>query len=217
MASRFRDRFDAGRQLAAKLHRYAGRPDVVVLALPRGGVPVASEVARALNAPLDVLVVRRLQVPARPEIMLGAVASGGARFLLDDVIRDAELGADALIAIEARARTELARMEGLYRGTRPPVRVEGRTAIVVDDGVATGSTMRAAALALASLRPGRIVAAIAVASPGAARTLDGVVHAVVCVKRDVRFFEIDELYEDSAPVSDEALRKLLAQSRDGSA
>lgn len=217
MASRFRDRFDAGRQLAAKLHRYAGRPDVVVLALPRGGVPVASEVARALNAPLDVLVVRRLQVPARPEITLGAVASGGARFLLDDVIRDAELGADALIAIEARARTELARMEGLYRGTRPPVRVEGRTAIVVDDGVATGSTMRAAALALASLRPGRIVAAIAVASPGAARTLDGVVHAVVCVKRDVRFFEIDELYEDSAPVSDEALRKLLAQSRDGSA
>ncbi|HEX5959905.1 MAG TPA: phosphoribosyltransferase [Rhodanobacteraceae bacterium] len=213
MASRFLDRRDAGRQLAERLRKYAGRPDVVVLALPRGGVPVGCEVARALDAPLDVLVVRKLGVPQQPELAMGAIASGGARFLLNDVLWDARVSIMELRAVEARERAELTRRERLYRGARPPLRVQGRVVIVVDDGIATGATMQAAALALRSLQPARIVVAVPVASADAAQRLDAVVNELVCVKRGVRFFAIDELYEDFEQVDDQAVRELLGQSR----
>src|SRR6266478_4013656 len=144
----FRDRTDAGRQLAAKLKAYANRPDVLVLALPRGGVPVAFEVARALHAPLDVFLVRKLGVPGHEELAMGAIASGGVRVLNEDVVRMLHISDRALDAVAAEERQELERRERAYRGDRPPPDVRGRTAILVDDGLATGSTMRAAVAAL---------------------------------------------------------------------
>ncbi|HEU0114749.1 MAG TPA: phosphoribosyltransferase family protein, partial [Thermomicrobiales bacterium] len=160
----FRDRNDAGRQLAAKLQAYADRPDVIVLGLPRGGVPVAAEVAGALGAPLDAFLVRKLGVPGHEELAMGAIAGGGIRVLNDDVVGPLAIPAAAIDAVEAAERRELARRERLYRGSEPPPAVPGRTVILVDDGLATGSTMRAAARALRQLAPARIVAAVPVGS-----------------------------------------------------
>src|SRR4051794_27857063 len=144
----FRDRAQAGRQLAAKLTAYAGRPDVLVLALPRGGVPIAYEVARALRAPLDVFLVRKLGVPGQEELAMGAIATGGVRVLNDDVVQARGISDKVIDAVAAEEQRELERRERLYRGEQPAPRVEGRTVILVDDGLATGSTMRAAVAAL---------------------------------------------------------------------
>src|SRR4051794_29090547 len=161
----FRDRSEAGRQLAAKLKHYAGHDDVIVLALPRGGVPVAFEVARTIGAPLDVFLVRKLGVPGREELAMGALATGGVRLLNDEVVRALKIPATVIDAVAADEGSELLRRERAYRGDRPPPDVGGRTVILVDDGLATGTTMRAAVTALRKQGPARIVVAVPVAAP----------------------------------------------------
>src|SRR3954465_13511859 len=160
----FRDRHDAGRQLAALLGEYAGRDDVVVLALPRGGVPVGFEVARTLGAPLDVFSVRKLGVPGHEEPAMGAIAGGGVRVMNDDVLRHVPISRNSIEAVSARELVELERREKSYRGSKPPLDVRGKTVIVVDDGLATGSTMRAAVRALRQEQAGSIIVAVPVAA-----------------------------------------------------
>ena len=161
---RFRNRQEAGRLLAEQLTAYANRPDVLVLALPRGGVPVGYEVARALHAPLDVFVVRKLGVPGYEELAMGAVATGGVRVLNEEIVQRLGIPEYVIDAAVAREQQEVARRERLYRGGRPPPEVRGRTVILVDDGLATGATMRAAVMALRQLQPARIVVAVPTAS-----------------------------------------------------
>src|ERR1700736_4020647 len=162
---RFSDRREAGRLLAAKLAAYANRPNVVVLALPRGGVPVGFEVAQALNAPLDVFVVRKLGVPGHEELAMGAIASGGVRILNRDVLSYVPLSQKAIDEVAAREQQELERRERSYRGSRPPLDVRDKRVVVVDDGLATGSTMRAAVAALKKMNPRAIIVAVPVAAP----------------------------------------------------
>src|SRR6266436_1584095 len=158
----FRNRRDAGRLLASKLAAYANRPDVMVLALPRGGVPVAAEVARALGAPLDIFLVRKLGVPGHEEMAMGAIATGGVRVLNDDVVRYLRIPASVIDSVAADELRELERRERAYRGNRPEPDVRGKTVILVDDGLATGSTMRAAVAALRAQQPAEIVVAVPV-------------------------------------------------------
>src|SRR5688500_5435195 len=161
---RFHDRHDAGRQLAAELEGYAGRPDVLVLALPRGGVPVAFEVALALRSPLDVFLVRKLGMPGHEELAMGAIASGGVRVLNERVLRMVPVSPERVDAVARREQAELERRERSYRGDRPPPDVRGRTVILVDDGLATGASMRAAAAALRRMQPAGLVVAVPVAA-----------------------------------------------------
>jgi putative phosphoribosyl transferase len=212
MAIPFKDRRDAGRQLAARLGAYAGRPDVLVLGLPRGGVPVAYEVAEALDAPLDVFLVRKLGVPGHEELAMGAIASGGVRVLNEDVLSDLRLPDAAIEAVAAREQQEMARREGLYRDARPAPEVQGRTVILVDDGLATGSTMRAAAVALRQQRPARLVAAVPVAAAATCGTLASVVDEAVCAVEPQPFFAVGLWYEDFSPTGDEEVRRLLARA-----
>ncbi|WP_231940850.1 phosphoribosyltransferase [Acidihalobacter aeolianus] len=181
MSAEFENRRDAGRRLADRLQGYTGRDDVVVLGLPRGGVPVAYEVARALNAPLDVLVVRKLGLPFHPELAMGAIASGGAVDLNDDVITAYGIPADELALVRARELRELERRESTYRGSRPAIPLVGRTVIVVDDGLATGASMRAALRAVRQGRPARLVAAVPVAPQGSRDMLGGLADDLVSV------------------------------------
>jgi putative phosphoribosyl transferase len=213
---RFRDRTHAGRELAERLGAYAGRANLLVLGLPRGGVPVALEVARALDAPFDVFIVRKLGVPGHEELAMGAIASGGVRVLNDAVVE--ELGIDeALIARSAAAESaELERREHAYRGERGPVHVEGRTVILVDDGLATGSTMRAAAFAVRAQRPERIVVAVPVAAAHTCERIRAEVDETVCVHTPDPFQAVGLWYEDFAPVSDDEVRELLEQASEAS-
>lgn len=213
----FQDRRDAGRQLAAKLEGYARRGDVIVLALPRGGVPVAWEVAHALGATLDVLVVRKLGLPRHPELAIGAVASGGARHWNDDILRGAYVSDAALRAVETSEGIELARREKLYRGGRPAPDVRGKTVIVVDDGIATGASMHAAVMALRSLRPARIVVAVPVAPPDAVHRLQEAADEFVCVLSSIDFFAVGQFYRNFDQTTDEEVRRLLDQARKESA
>ena len=206
----FRDRADAGRQLAGRLGVYAGRDDVRVLGLPRGGVPVAAEVARSLGAPLDVFLVRKLGVPGHEELAMGAIASGGVRVLNDDVVRALHIPASEIERATARAAAELRRREGLYRGDRPPVDVRNRTVILVDDGLATGSTMRAAAAALRRLEPARTVVAVPVAAPETCATLRREVDEVVGVLLPETFYAVGAWYEDFAQTTDAEVRRCLS-------
>src|SRR4051794_10774211 len=167
----FRDRIDAGQRLATQLHAYANHPNILVLALPRGGVPVAAEVARALAAPLDVFLVRKLGLPGQEELAMGAIASGGARVLNESVVRSLGLSEGLLDDVAARERVELERRERAFRGERPPPDVRGRVAVVVDDGLATGSTMRVAVAALRTQEPARIVVAVPTAPPSTSEEL----------------------------------------------
>src|SRR5258706_146704 len=169
--SNFRDRSDAGRQLARKLTAYANRPDVLVLALPRGGVPVGYEVALALNAPLDVFIVRKLGVPGHDELAMGAIASGGVRVINREVVEGLNIPDEALDAVAAREWCELERRERAYRDERPAPDLQGRTVILVDDGIATGSTMKAAIAALRQLEAGRIVVAVPTAALSTVREM----------------------------------------------
>jgi putative phosphoribosyl transferase len=207
----FDDRRDAGRRLARHLNRFAGRDDVTVLALPRGGVPVAYEVALALGAALDVLVVRKLGVPAQPEFAMGAIASGGAFYLDERTVECIGVTDASLKQVIARERDELARRETLYRGARAPLDVRGRIAIVVDDGMATGATLKAAALSLRKAKPACIVAALPVAPPDAQARVEQIVDELVCVLCPPHFLGVGQFYDNFEQTSDEEVQTLLAQ------
>ena len=209
----FRNRIEAGRQLAQKLAAYADRPDVLVLALPRGGVPVAYEVAKALNAPLDVFLVRKLGVPGHEELAMGAVATGGVRVLNEHVVRALGIPEYVIDAVAAWEEQELARRERLYRGNLPAPDVRGRTSILVDDGLATGSTMQAAVKALRKQQPAQIVVAVPTASPEACGALKLEADEVICAVTPQPFYSVGLWYEDFSQTTDEEVRELLARSR----
>ena len=208
---RFRNRTDAGRQLAEKLAAYTNRPGVLVLALPRGGVPVGFEVARALGAPLDVFLVRKLGVPGYEELAMGAVATGGVRVLNDEIVRGLGISEHEIDAAAARELQELARRQRLYRGDRPLPDVAGRTVILVDDGLATGATMRAAIQALRQQQPARIVVAVPTASPDTCEALKAEADDVVCAMTPEPFLAVGHWYEDFTQTTDDEVRELLAR------
>jgi erythromycin esterase-like protein/predicted phosphoribosyltransferase len=208
----FHDRRDAGRVLAELLGRYRNRSDVIVLALPRGGVPVAYEVATALGAPLDVFLVRKLGVPEHEELAMGAIASGGVMVLNDDVVRGLRIPADVVQRVAEREGRELARRETAYREGRPAPEVTGRVVILVDDGLATGSSMRAAIQALREHRPARIVVAVPVAPASTCRELTTVVDEVVCATTPSPFLAVGESYWDFAQTTDDEVRSLLREA-----
>ncbi|MFB6890823.1 phosphoribosyltransferase family protein [Kitasatospora sp. NPDC056327] len=211
----FTDRTDAGRRLAALLGRLRG-PGTVVVALPRGGVPVAAEVAAALGAPLDICVVRKLGVPYRPELGMGAIGEDGVRVINDRVVRPAGVTPEQLAAVEARERAELERRARRYRGGREPVDLRGRTVVVVDDGIATGSTARAACLIVRARGAARVVLAVPVAPPEWTERLAGVADELVCVGTPSPFFAIGEFYADFAQTGDaEVLRHLAGAASAG--
>ena len=205
----FRDRADAGRHLAARLTAYANRPDVLVLALPRGGVPVAYEVAESLHAPLDVFLVRKLGVPGYEELAMGAIATGGVLVLNREVVQQLHIPYEVIDAIAARERQELERRERAYRGDRPAPSVRGRTVILVDDGLATGSTMRAAIAALRQQQPARIVVAVPVAAPSTCEEFQAEVDEVVCAVTPEPFTAVGFWYEDFSQTTDAEVRDLL--------
>jgi predicted phosphoribosyltransferase len=211
--SAFRDRADAGRRLAGALRHLGGRSDVLVLGLPRGGVPVASEVAAALGAPLDVFVVRKLGVPGQRELAFGAIASGGVRVLNDAIVIGLGLDPRTLNAVTAVEQEELARREQAYRGGRPPLDVTGRIVVLVDDGLATGASMRAAVAALRARGPARIVVAVPTASPESCDDLRDEVDEIVCADTPAHFIAVGERYDDFRETSDEDVRALLADAR----
>jgi putative phosphoribosyl transferase len=212
MQTRYRDRADAGRALARMLSTYANRPGAMVLALPRGGVPVGYEVARALGAPLDVFLVRKLGLPGHEELAMGAIASGGVRVLNQDVLAQVRLSPAAIEAVAAREAAELERRERAYRGDRPPPTVRDRTVILVDDGLATGSTMRAAVEALRQQQPARIVMAVPVAAPSACESFHGQVDQTICAMTPEPFFAVGLWYEDFSPTTDAQVRDLLSRA-----
>src|SRR6267143_1259859 len=208
---RFRDRREAGRLLAAKLAAYANRPDVIVLALPRGGVPVAYEVARALGAPLDVFVVRKLGVPGYEELAMGAVATGGLRVLNDQIVQDLRIPDYVIDRVAAEEGEELTRRERAYRGGRPPLDVRGRTVILVDDGLATGATMHAAIQALRQQNPARIVVAVPTASPETCEEMKARADDVICAITPEPFHAVGRWYQDFSQTTDEEVAALLAR------
>jgi predicted phosphoribosyltransferase len=208
----FRDRADAGRQLAVHLEEYAGRPELLVLGLARGGVPVAFEVARALDAPLDVFLVRKLGVPGHEELALGALASGGTRVLNDEVVRALDISEETIASVAAEEQRELERRERLYRDGGSPTPVAGRTAILVDDGLATGASMRAAATALVEQGVGEVVVAVPVAPPETCAAFEGQVDRVVCARTPELFYAVGAWYEDFSEVSDDEVRELLRRA-----
>lgn len=207
--ARFRDRSEAGRVLASRLTAYAHRPDVLVLALPRGGVPVAFEVARELDAPLDVFLVRKLGMPGHEEYAIGAIASGGVRILNEEAIRTFGITDAEIEAITAEEQLELERRERRYRGTRPPPQIAGKTVILVDDGLATGSTMRAAVAALRQEHPARIVVAVPTAAPETCDELRDEVDEVICAMTPEPFYAVGLWYHDFGQTTDEEVRDLL--------
>jgi putative phosphoribosyl transferase len=213
MTRRFKNRSEAGRLLGENLQNYANRTDVIVLALPRGGVPVAFEVARALNAPMDVFVVRKLGAPGQRELAMGAIASGGVRVLNEDVIRVMRISEEVVDAVAAEEEQEMARRELAYRGRRPLPELKDRTIILVDDGLATGSTMHAAVAAIRQGRPARVVVAIPVAPPSTLREFAGEADEVVCVLAPNDPFEgVGRWYLDFSQTSDEEVRQLLERA-----
>jgi predicted phosphoribosyltransferase len=211
----FLDRRDAGRQLGAKLAEYASDPSVLVLGLPRGGVPVAYEVAAALQAPLDALVVRKLGVPGHRELAMGAIASGGLLVLNSDAIKALGISADAVESVAASELLELERQQKTYRGSAALPELSGRTVIVVDDGLATGSTMRAAVGALRQSNPARIVVAVPVAAAETVRRLQDEADSVVCLTAPPDFQAVSMWYGDFSQTSDQEVRRLLESSRNG--
>lgn len=208
----FRDRADAGRALAEHLGAYARRPGLRILGLPRGGIPVAYEVAAALHAPLDVFVVRKLGVPGQEELAMGAIATGGVRVVNDDVVAAFGITAGELDRVAAIEQAELERRETAYRGGRPAPDLAGATVIVVDDGLATGSTMRAAVAAIRQQKPERIVVAVPVAAPSTRDELAREVDDVVCVATPDPFLAVGRFYENFAQTSDREVHDLLERA-----
>ena len=207
---RFRDRRHAGAVLASKLHHLAGKTDAVVLALPRGGVPVAYEVARTLGAPMDVFVVRKLGLPGHSELAMGAIASGGVRVMNEDVVALYRPPAAAVEAVTRAELIELERRERAYRDGRLPLPLEGRTVILVDDGLATGSTMRAAVMAVRRLRPARVIVAVPVGARETCQALREVADEVVCPLIPEPLSAVGLWYLDFSQTTDQEVRQLLA-------
>lgn len=208
----FQDRADAGRQLAARLMHYAGRPEVIVLALPRGGVPVAYEVAIALGAPLDVFLVRKLGVPGHEELAMGAVASGGVRVLNTEVVEALGISEQAIEAVAQQELRELERRERVYRGGRPPPELRDRVVVLVDDGLATGSSMRAAVAAVRQQHPRRIVVAVPTAAAETCEDFRREVDEVVCLSTPEPFYAVGLWYRDFSQTSDDEVRALLERA-----
>ncbi len=213
MQIRFENRTEAGRFLATKLMHYANRPDVLVLALPRGGVPVAYEVAQALNAPLDVFVVRKLGVPGHEEMAMGAVAMGHVRVLSQEIINGLAISKPQVEAVVAAEEAELERRERLYRGDRPMPTIRGRTVILVDDGLATGASMWAAVIALKKFEPSRIVVAVPTAARETCAQFEREVDEVVCAITPDPFYAVGLWYESFEQTTDEEVRELLERAR----
>ncbi len=212
----YRDRKDAGQRLAEGLEAYRDRDDVLVLGLPRGGVPVAYEVAKALHAPLDVYLVRKLGVPGHEELAMGAIATGGVMSLNREVIDEMGIPDEVIRAVSLREWQEMARRESLYRGDSAPPEVAGKTVILVDDGLATGSTMRAAIAALKKQGPARVVVAVPVAAAQTCALLRSTVDDVICPYTPDQFFAVGLWYHDFSPTTDEQVRNLLHDSKSGS-
>jgi predicted phosphoribosyltransferase len=208
----FEDRTDAGRRLAKQLIGYAGRTDVLLLALPRGGVPVAFEIAKTLNAPLDAFLVRKLGVPGHEELAMGAIASGGVRVINHEVVRSMGIPEEVIDQVAAREKLELERRERAYRGERPKPDVRGRIVILVDDGLATGATMRAAVAALRAQDPARIIVAVPTAAPEACEAFEHEVDEIVCLTTPWPFFGVGASYQDFSQTTDEEVRRLLDQT-----
>lgn len=211
----FKNRRTAGRQLADRLMSHAGVDDAVVLALPRGGVPVGYEVASELGLPLDVFVVRKLGVPSQPELAMGAIASGGVRVLNEEVLRQVYVSHEQLEEIAASEGEELRRRENAYRGGRPPIDLAGKTIIVVDDGLATGSSMLAAVRALKRQRVARVIVAVPVGSSTACRALQAEADQVICLKQPEDFRAVGLWYEDFSQTTDHEVRELLEKASVG--
>src|SRR2546427_1256932 len=212
MERAFPDRIEAGRLLAEELEKYADRDDVIVLGLPRGGVPVANEVATRLRAPLDVFIVRKLGVPGFEELAAGAIASGGVRVLNEDVMRAIPHADQAIEAVTARETAELQRREEIYREGRAPPELRDRIAILVDDGLATGATMRAAVKALRQRGVAKIVVAVPVGPPDTCRGLEERADETICLSTPEFFQAVGQYYEDFSQTSDEDVRELLSQA-----
>jgi predicted phosphoribosyltransferase len=212
MKTQFFNRTEAGEFLAELLSTYANRDDVIVLALPRGGVPVAAEVAKKINAPLDVFVVRKLGLPGHPELAMGAIASGGVRVFNGEVVNALRISDEVIDAVSGEELIELQRREKAYREGRPPLEVEGKTVIVVDDGVATGSTMLAAVSALRQLNAARIIIAAPVIAASTCREMQRVADEVTAVIIPERFYAVGQWYEDFSQTTDHEVRDLLAQA-----
>lgn len=212
---RFRDRTEAGRVLARRLWRYAGRSDVIVLALPRGGVPVAYEIATALKAPLEVFIVRKLGVPGQEELAMGAIASGGVTVLSEDLIADLGLQREDIAQVTARELIELGRRERVFRGDRPFPSLQGRVVILVDDGIATGATMRAAVRAIRQQHPSCISVAVPVGAPQALEALQDEADELICLLSPDPLLGIGAWYEDFAQLTDEEVIAYLERARDG--
>jgi putative phosphoribosyl transferase len=208
----FEDRFEAGRVLASKLSEFSGRNDVLVLALPRGGVPVGYEVAQALRAPLDVFVVRKLGTPGQEELAMGALASGGMTVLNQEVVQALGIPQQTIDAVVAREQTELERRERKYRDGRPAANVRGRAVIIVDDGLATGSSMRVAARALRKEAALQIVVAVPVASPSTCAEFENEVDKVVCATTPEPFWAVGQWYRNFSETTDQEVRDLLARA-----
>jgi len=210
----FADRIEAGRSLAWRLDKYAGRDDVIVLGVPRGGVPVASEVAKVLHAPLDVFLLRKLGVPGQEELAFGAIASGGVRVLDRQTVRALAISDSDIAAITAREQKELQRREQLYRGSRPALSAAGKIVILVDDGIATGASMLAGIRALRQLHPAKIVIAVPVAPSATCKRMANEVDELVCVAAPDPFYAVGRFYDDFSQVEDEQVIELLAQNYD---
>jgi len=208
----YRDRTEAGKYLAAQLAHYADRDDVLVLALPRGGVPVAFEVAKALRAPLDIFLVRKLGVPGHEELAMGAISTGGVRVLNQDVVDYIGITNDMIDAVALDELQELERRERAYRGNRPEPEIPGKTVILVDDGLATGSTMRAAAAALRQQNPARIVVGVPVSAPETCDEYRMGVDEIICAATPKRFQGVGKWYEDFSQTTDEEVRSLLQEA-----
>ena len=213
MAHIFSNRTDAGRQLAGSLDRYRDDPNAIVLALPRGGVPVAHETARLLRLQLDVFLVRKLGAPGFEELAIGAIASGGVQVLNEDVVRQLGVTEADIERVAARETRELERRELEYRGSRPSLEVEGHTAILIDDGLATGASMRAAIAALRRKGAARIVVAVPVGAPQTCRELEQLADEVVCAIEPRYFESVSQWYQDFEQTSDEEVRELLGSNR----
>lgn len=212
MFPRFANRVEAGRLLAERLKNFADRSDVIILALPRGGVPVAFEIAQTLHVALDIFLVRKLGVPGHRELAMGAIATGGVRVLNDEVVGGLDIPPRAIDAVAQEEQRELERREQEYRGPRPAPEVSGRTVVIVDDGLATGSTMRAAVAALRRQQPNRIVVAVPVAPPSTCQELRAEADEVVCLATPEPFSAVGLWYRDFSETSDAEVRDLLARA-----
>lgn len=208
---RFADRREAGKELASRLAKYAGRPDLVVLALPRGGVPVAAEIAEALGATLDIFLVRKLGVPGHPELAMGAIASGGVRVLNTDVIDWYGIPGYIIDAVAEQEQAELERRERAYREGRPLIDLRDRFVILVDDGLATGSTMKAAVEAVRKHRPARVIVAVPVGSPSTYAEFATITDETVCARTPEPFSAVGQWYADFSQTTDDEVRSLLHQ------